>query len=152
MNEENSSTEAPTRATLRTYAALHVMIALYSLGSVCSKLASGHPFMSLPFLLFYGGSIAILGIYAIGWQQIIKHLPLTAAYANKAVTLVWGLVWGRVIFGEGFTAQKVLGAGIVLAGVVLFALSDNTSSAGSSSSDPQVGAGASAGDASREEA
>ena len=44
--------------------------------------------------------VAILGIYAIGWQQVIKRMPLTTAYANKAVTLVWGLVWGLLLFHE----------------------------------------------------
>ena len=32
--------------------------------------------------------------YAAGWQQVIKHLPLTTAYANKAVTVVWGILAG----------------------------------------------------------
>lgn len=103
--------------------ALHLLLALYSISGVLSKLASRHPFMSLPFVLCYGGSLAILAVYAIGWQQVIKQMPLIAAYANRAVTLIWGIVWGVLFFGEGVTPLKLLGAAIVLSGVVLFSLS-----------------------------
>jgi drug/metabolite transporter (DMT)-like permease len=111
------------RARSRVLIALHLLLALYSISGVLSKLASRHPFMSVPFVLCYGGSLAILAVYAIGWQQIIKRMPLIAAYANRAVTLVWGIVWGVLFFGEGVTPLKLLGAAIVLAGVVLFSLS-----------------------------
>ncbi len=107
----------------RTLVALHLLLALFSVSGVLSKLASRHPFMSAPFVLCYGGSLAILAVYAIGWQQIIKRMPLIAAYANRAVTLVWGIVWGVLFFGEGVTPLKLLGAAIVLSGVVLFSLS-----------------------------
>ena len=68
--------------------------------------------------------IAVLGVYAIGWQQIIKRMPLTSAYANKAVTIVWGIIWGALLFHEAATPMKLLGSAIVLTGVVLFSLAD----------------------------
>ena len=110
-------------ARSRVLLALHLLLALYSISGVLSKLASRHPFMSLPFVLCYGGSLAILAVYAIGWQQVIKRMPLIAADANRAVTLIWGIVWGVLFFGEGVTPLKLLGAAIVLSGVVLFSLS-----------------------------
>ena len=103
---------------------LHVMLLLYSTSGIFSKLASGQAFLSVRFCLYYAVIIALLGIYAIGWQQIIKRIPLTTAYANKAVTVVWGLVWGLIVFREGITPGKLLGAAMVVAGVVIFALSD----------------------------
>ena len=66
----------------------------------------------------------ILGVYALAWQQVIKRMPLTTAYANKAVTVVWGMVWGMILFGESITPQKVLGAAVIVAGVVLYAFSE----------------------------
>lgn len=104
--------------------ALHVMLAVYSLSSVCAKLAAGFDFMSLGFIACYGGMIALLGAYAIGWQQVIKRLPLTYAYANKAVTVLWGIVWGVLLFHERVSPLKILGALIVLSGVVLFSLAE----------------------------
>ena len=62
--------------------ALHILLAVYSLSGVLSKLASGFSFSDIGFYLCYCGILALLGIYAIGWQQIIKRLPLTTAYAN----------------------------------------------------------------------
>ena len=104
--------------------AIHVMLAVYSLSSVCAKLAAGFDFMSVGFIACYGGMIALLGVYAIGWQQVIKRLPLTYAYANKAVTVLWGIVWGVLLFQEQVSPLKLLGALIVLAGVVLFSLAE----------------------------
>ena len=104
--------------------ALHLLLALYSCGGILSKLAAGQPFLSLGFCLCYGGMIAILGVYAIGWQQIIKHMPLTSAYANRAVTVVWGVVWGVLVFHEGVSVLQLVGCALVVAGVALFAFAD----------------------------
>ncbi len=112
------------KSNMRMYVLLHALMLLFSLSPVCSKLAGRQPFLSLPFFFFYGLVIVILGIYALAWQQVIKRMPLTTAYANKAVTVVWGLVWGMLLFGETITLQKVLGAAVIVAGVVLYALSE----------------------------
>ena len=88
-------------------------------------MAAGYDFLSVKFCLCYGGLILILGIYAICWQQIIKRIPLTLAYANKAVTVIWGMIWGVLFFGENITVTKVIGAVIVIAGVILYSLEDN---------------------------
>lgn len=103
---------------------LHLMLLMESFSGVCSKLASAQPFLSFRFCFYYACMIAILGIYTVGWQQVIKHIPLTTAYANKAVTVVWGAVWGMVIFREQLTVGKLAGAILVIIGVVLFATAD----------------------------
>ena len=103
---------------------LHFLLMVYSLGSVCSKLAGRYPFGSIGFLLLYGGVILSLGIYAVGWQQVIKRMPLTTAFANKAVTVVWGLVWGMLFFQERITLGKLAGVLLVAIGVVIFAKAD----------------------------
>ena len=103
---------------------LHILLIVYSLSAVCSKLASGTEFLSFSFCLLYGIVLFLLALYAILWQQIIKHLPLTFAYANKAVTVVWGILWGQLLFGESITPGKVLGAVFVICGIVLYAMND----------------------------
>lgn len=100
------------------------MLMVYSLSGVFSKLASGVPFLSIRFCVYYGAIIALLGFYAIGWQQIIKRLPLTLAFANKAVTTVWGLIWGLVFFHEQVTVGKLMGIALVVIGVVVFSTAD----------------------------
>ncbi len=112
---------------LKALLALHIMLMVYSFSGVLSKLASGEPFLSFKFIIYYAGVIFLLGVYALVWQQIIKRLPLTTAFANKAVTVIWGIVWGAVFFHEGITAGKLIGAALVIAGVVLYARADSDS-------------------------
>lgn len=83
-------------------------------------MAAGQAFFSLRFCLCYGGIIFILGVYALVWQQIIKRMPLTTAFANKAGTVVWGLIWGMVFFHEPITRGKIVGALLIMAGMILF--------------------------------
>ena len=104
---------------------LHIFLGIYALSSVCSKLAARPPFLSLPFLLLYGGMLLALVVYAFGWQQVIKHLPLTTAYANKAVTVVWGILLGLLLFDETVTPRQIVGAVIIIVGIVLFVRADH---------------------------
>ena len=99
---------------------LHVILGVYAGSSVCSKLAARQPFLSAAFILLYGLMLAALVVYAVGWQQVIKHLPLTTAYANKAVTVVWGILLGLAV-----TLRQVIGAAIIICGIVLFVRADN---------------------------
>jgi drug/metabolite transporter (DMT)-like permease len=101
---------------------LHILLCFFSLSGVFSKRASAESFLSLRFIAFYSGVILILGVYAICWQQIIKRMHLSVAYANKAVTVIWGLLWGTVFFNEQITPRKILGAVIVVIGVVLYSV------------------------------
>lgn len=107
------------------YLFLHLILMVYSASGILSKLAAGEPFLSFRFCLFYGGVIFLLMFYAFVWQQVIKQLPLTTAFANKAVTVVWGLVWGSLIFHEQISIGKIVGAILVISGVVLYAIADN---------------------------
>ena len=108
----------------RALIGLHLLLAVYSLSDVCSKTAAGAPFMSFRFLFFYGCVPGLLGVYAIGWQQVIRRLPLTVAFANRAVTVVWGIVWGVLFFREQVSPLRLVGAALIMAGVVLFARAD----------------------------
>ena len=99
---------------------LHLILAVYSFSGVFSKKAAGESFLSLKFCLFYGGVLFLLGFYAIFWQQIIKRMPLSTAYANKAVTVIWGMVWGVLIFKETVSRGQVIGAVIVMCGIILY--------------------------------
>ena len=109
---------------------LHILLVVFSFSGVFSKIAAGQEFLSLKFCICYGGLLLILGIYAICWQQIIKRIPLTLAYANKAVTVFWGMIWGMLFFSEIITVKKVIGAVFVIIGVVLYSIEDNKKHSG----------------------
>ena len=118
------------RNSAKWFLLLHLILGVYASSSVCSKLAAQQPFLSVGFILLYGGMLAALVVYAFGWQQVIKHLPLTTAYANKAVTVVWGILLGLVVFGEAVTPRQVIGAVIIICGIVLFVRADNEGEGG----------------------
>lgn len=103
---------------------LHIELLLFSLGGICSKLAGQHEFLSFWFIFFYGLVVLNLGVYAIVWQQIIKKLPLNTAYSNKAVTIAWGLLWGVLFFQETIKWNMILGAAIVIIGVIIVVRAD----------------------------
>lgn len=109
---------------LKTFFVLHLLLMVYSCSGIMSKLAAGVDMFSLMFFVYYAAMLAILGIYALGWQQILKRLPLTTAYSNRAVTIVWGIIWGFVFFAEPVTLPKIIGAAFIIAGVVLFSYAD----------------------------
>lgn len=111
-------------SNLKYYILLHVLLMVYSISGILSKLAAKVVFMSIPFILLYLGIVFLLGIYAIFWQQIIKALPLTIAYANKAVSVIWGLVWGILFFHEKLTLGKLIGICLIVTGIILFCKSD----------------------------
>ena len=109
---------------IKWFCILHIIILIFSVNEICSKMASQNEFLSPKWILFYGLVIVLLGFYAIAWQQVLKHLPLITAYANKAVTTIWGLIWGYLVFKEQITVAKVVGAGVIILGVYLVVSGD----------------------------
>ncbi|MEI3526413.1 MAG: EamA family transporter [Eubacteriales bacterium] len=99
--------------------ALQLVVMLYTLSSVAAKLASGQAVLSLPFIVYYGVEILILGIYAIAWQQIIKRCDLSVAYANRSMAILWSLVWTVIFFHEALTVKNIIGVLIVFAGTMI---------------------------------
>ena len=99
--------------------ALQLVVMLYTLSSVAAKMASGQAFLSLPFIVYYGVEILILGFYAISWQQIIKRCDLSVAYANRSMAILWSLVWTVIFFHEVLTVKNIIGVLIVFAGTMI---------------------------------
>ncbi len=106
---------------IRMILLMHVLFLIYSMTSVISRKIGGAELFSREFILGYGLIFLCLGVYALGWQQVLKALPLFQAYTNKAVVVVWGIFWGAVLFGEQVTGAKLIGAALIIAGVLLFA-------------------------------
>ncbi len=109
---------------IRNYIFLHIILLVYSIGGIFSKIASTKEFLSWEFILFYGLLIVNLFIYAILWQQVLKRMPLTTAFLNKAVVVVWGILWGALFFKEKIEWNMIVGAGIIIIGI-LVVVSDN---------------------------
>lgn len=98
---------------------LNVAFVIYSLSSVLSKYAAQRETMSLSWILLYGGMLVLLMIYAVLWQMALKKVDLIVAYANKAIVVIWGLVWGLVLFHESISLLKIVGVAVIVAGIVV---------------------------------
>ena len=109
---------------IKIYIYLHLMLMVYSISGVLGKFASSEKLFSITFFKYYIGILVILGFYALVWQQIIKSLPLTMAYANKAVSTVWGLLWGVIFFHEQVTSGKIIGIVLIISGIILLIRAD----------------------------
>ena len=111
--------KAENRVSLKTILILQLAVLFYTLSGVAGKFASGYRFLSFPFIILYGIEIAILGIYAIVWQQIIKHVDLSVAYTNRSLSLMWSMIWSVTLFHEKITVYNILGVMIVIIGVII---------------------------------
>lgn len=119
MNEKSN-----TKMSLKLFLALHASLLFSSLGGVASKMAAGEKLFSTAFFFYYGLVLLIMFGYAVIWQQILKHVPLTVAFSNKPVSLVWGMVWGALFFQEVITWKMILGAAVIFAGIYLVVTDD----------------------------
>ena len=97
---------------------LQGIIVIYTISSIMAKFASGTEVLE-KMLLFFGLDLLFLGIYAICWQQMIKIFPLSIAYANRAMALLWSAVWAKIIFGEQIDLKQMLGISLVIVGTMV---------------------------------
>ena len=98
---------------------LQAVVVIYTLSSVVAKFATEKELFSFSFFLFYGLEIAILGVYAILWQQMIKRFDLSIAYANRAMALLWSALWAVVLFRETLNEKQAAGIALVILGTVI---------------------------------
>lgn len=98
---------------------LQFVVMIYSIADVVAKFASKQKFMSAGFIGFYLLELVALGAYAVLWQQAIKHFQLSVAYVNKAMTLLWAMIWSIFIFGEKLSLHNVLGVVLVIIGIIV---------------------------------
>lgn len=109
-----------TGSNLKSIIVLQAIIIIYTFSGVFGKLATaGNAFMSREFILYIVLDVAVLGVYALLWQQALKRFDLHVAYANRAMASVWGLIWAYFIFDERITAMNIVGTVLILAGTFL---------------------------------
>ena len=70
-------------------------------------------------MLFLGLEFILFGIYALLWQQMIKKFELSVAYANRAMAILWSMIWAVLFFHDRITIRNIVGVAIVLVGIVL---------------------------------
>lgn len=101
------------------YAFALLAILVESFSSVFLKYAGMYKTFSLKYIFFYGCAIGVMGIYAIMWQYILEHLPLSTAYLRKGISYIVVYVWAFVFFGEKISIMQWVGTAIILVGMVV---------------------------------
>lgn len=108
-----------TKITTKQLILIQLAVILYTFSGIAGKFAAGYELLSLPFIMFIGLELFILGCYAMVWQQIIKRFPLSVAYVNRATAIFWSTLWAFLIFGERITWKNILGVIIIFAGIMV---------------------------------
>lgn len=116
--------EKKKRTNWKAFLFLQIALFVVSLGGICSKMAGRQDFLSKKFFLYYGLLLCILFIYAIVWQQVLKKISLTVAYASKGVGIIYSILWGRLFFEENIEWNMILGALLVLVGVYCYIIEE----------------------------
>lgn len=98
---------------------LEISFFIYSLSAMCLKNSTYNTSEIIHIIIFFGLGVLLLGVYAILWQQVLKKMPLNIAFSNKGITIVWGIIWGRIIFNENINLGMIIGALLVVLGIVL---------------------------------
>jgi len=104
---------------IKKYLLLYSCYFLYSLALLSARFAAEFDLMSFAALALYVLSFLLLGTFAIGYQQVLKQLPLNIAYFNRVVTIFYAMVFGVILFNEAITLNMIFGAIIIVIGVMM---------------------------------
>ncbi|WP_407425901.1 EamA family transporter [Treponema sp.] len=98
---------------------MHIAFLVYTLYPLLGKFATRYEMLSFQFVALYCVVFAILFVYALLWQQVLKRFPLSTAIANKSVTIIWGMIFGLLFFKEALSLKMLIGAVLILSGIFI---------------------------------
>ena len=100
---------------------LHINIMMFSFTGIFSKLTANsigkNGIFSIYTFIFAGLILINCGIYAVFWQQNLKHFDVNIAYAHRSVYNIWSLLWYVLVFSEKITIGNVLGTILIIIGI-----------------------------------
>lgn len=108
------------------YLALIGVNLIYATTSIFTKMASQQDVMSLPYMLWIGGAVCVIGLYALLWQQVIARMPVSTAYMFKGTSLIFVLIFSVLLFNETITISNIIGSVVIIAGILLYARADES--------------------------
>ncbi len=102
---------------------LHISILIFSATGIFSKMAAENinrnGIFDLQTFILAGLMLVNCGIYALFWQQNLKHFEVNVAYAHRAVYNVWSLLWAFLIFSEAITVGNIIGTILIISGILV---------------------------------
>lgn len=109
------------KLTILSIVSLVAINLLYACVSIFTKYASQQEFMSWNYIVGLIGAVGVMGLYAVLWLQVLKRIDLSLAYMFKGTSIVFIMLLAYVFFGEQITWNNIVGAIIIVGGIVLFA-------------------------------
>ena len=108
------------------YIILVLCVVSTSLGHVLFKstantLKSLNSFWALAFEPVFISALFLYGITTIGWIWCLQEIPLSQAYLFMSLAYVFIPLMSWIYFGEIISAQYMISAGLIIAGI-LFAV------------------------------
>lgn len=110
-----------------------LLMAFDTLTQICFKIAGNHALpveVSQAWLLrvfsepwVYGSVVGYIGAF-FTWMSLLKHAPIGPAFAASHLEVVSVLLLSVWLFNEPLTISKVLGALLILAGIVCLGLAE----------------------------
>ena len=100
---------------------LLVVFLLYSFEPIAAKYTSQQELFSGTFWFGLCVIFGVLGLYAILWQQLLKHIPLSTAYMFRGSTLIYVLILSVILLGDSITVFNCIGALMIVTGIALYA-------------------------------
>ena len=95
------------------YLILHLLFIVYALNTVLGRMAAPYGWTDWRRFALLAGVLFLLGIYAAGWQVMLKKFNLGVAYAN------WGILLAWLCLGEALSWTLAAGAALVIGGIIL---------------------------------
>lgn len=92
---------------------------LYTASTVSMKYAALQTTFSFGFFALYALAILFLMVYAVLWQNILKAIDLSTAYAGKGLTIIYALLAGHFLFMEDIGIKEIIASIIVILGIYL---------------------------------
>ena len=117
--QSQDSGKSGKKISLLMLIVIQMGVVLYTTSGICSKMTSNYPAFSFMWLVWIGLEVAALGMYAIFWQQIIKRVDLSVAYANRAFAIFWSTLWAVILFREKITPANAIGIVVIFLGIQL---------------------------------
>ena len=106
------------------YIILILAVGIYSSVGIFMRLAAAHPFLSGIYIAFVACAVAVLGLYAVIWQQILGRMNLGLAFVFRGLGILFTLLICHFVFSETITMNNMVGAGLIVMGIILFAWMD----------------------------
>ncbi len=108
----------------KNYFYLHCLFFLHSLIFVIGKIAAQLKMLSPKFITLCSVALILLIIYAFFWQKILKKFSLVVAISNKGIVVFWVFLWSVLFFEENIKFNNILGALIIILGIILVTKND----------------------------